>query len=144
MIFDDHEVTDDWFLRGSWSRDVLNSDLGRRVLRNALLSYALFQGWGNDPDQFEGPIGAKLLSAVDAWRGDETDVNAATIETCLGLPPKEPGVGSFSGHGDLPVVSGSLTWSYGYAGERFQVIVLNSRTRRTFATDKSFPGLLSD
>src|SRR5207247_7842678 len=63
---------------------------------------------------------------------------------CLGLPPKEPGVGSFSGHGDLPVVSGSLTWSYGYAGERFQVIVLNSRTRRTFATDKSFPGLLSD
>jgi hypothetical protein len=56
MIFDDHEVTDDWYLTRKWRDLVLLKPLGRDVLRNALVAYGLFQGWGNDPKQFEsGP-----------------------------------------------------------------------------------------
>jgi len=46
-ICDDHDVTDDWFLDGAWCRNVLASPLGKRVVRNALLAYCLFQAWGN-------------------------------------------------------------------------------------------------
>jgi hypothetical protein len=49
MPFDDHEVTDDWNLSGRWVENVNAKPLGRAILRNGLLSFALFQAWGNDP-----------------------------------------------------------------------------------------------
>ena len=52
MIFDDHDVTDDWNLDAKWKRKVEESDAGRRVVANALAAYWLFQGWGNNPDSF--------------------------------------------------------------------------------------------
>src|SRR6266567_2401070 len=70
-ICDDHDVTDDWYLDGAWCQQVLNSKLGHRVIRNALLAYAFFQAWGNTPDQFEQPQGKAFLDAVNGWRGDE-------------------------------------------------------------------------
>jgi len=56
MMFDDHEVTDDWNLNPIWRDRVYTSPLGRTILRNGLLAYALFQGWGNDPAKFERAI----------------------------------------------------------------------------------------
>lgn len=53
MIFDDHEVTDDWNITGAWHEKVRDSVLGRRIVGNALAAYWLFQGWGNDPDNFD-------------------------------------------------------------------------------------------
>ena len=52
MIFDDHEITDDWNFARIWKDRVMSSPLGRTVLRNGLMAYTLFQGWGNDPKQF--------------------------------------------------------------------------------------------
>src|SRR5207244_11065675 len=63
-ICDDHEITDDWFLDGAWCQRVLTSPLGRRIIGNGLLAYALFQGWGNTPRQFAEPSGIALLNAV--------------------------------------------------------------------------------
>ncbi|MCK9394468.1 MAG: hypothetical protein M0Q44_02630 [Methylobacter sp.] len=53
MIFDDHDVTDDWNITGHWYDQVRSSPLGRRVVSNALAAYWAFQGWGNDPDNFD-------------------------------------------------------------------------------------------
>lgn len=53
MIFDDHEVTDDWNINGAWYEKVRDSALGRRIVSNALAAYWAFQGWGNDPDNFD-------------------------------------------------------------------------------------------
>jgi len=53
MIFDDHDVTDDWNITHSWYDDVRDSPLGRRIVSNALAAYWAFQGWGNDPDNFD-------------------------------------------------------------------------------------------
>ena len=50
MIFDDHDVTDDWNINGGWYEKVRSLPLGRRVVANALAAYWLFQGWGNRPD----------------------------------------------------------------------------------------------
>lgn len=52
MIFDDHDVTDDWNLSVRWKADVHSTELGRRVVANALMAYWLCQGFGNDPDSF--------------------------------------------------------------------------------------------
>lgn len=52
MMFDDHDVTDDWNLTGRWRERVYASAAGRRIVANALAAYWAFQGWGNDPGQF--------------------------------------------------------------------------------------------
>ncbi|HKV59106.1 MAG TPA: hypothetical protein VJO32_12525, partial [Ktedonobacteraceae bacterium] len=94
-ICDDHEITDDWYLDGAWCQQVLASALGQRIIHNGLLAYALFQAWGNTPDQFAGERGTDFLNAVDTWRGEETGAPAEAIQLMLGIPA------SFSGSGEL-------------------------------------------
>ncbi|MCK2042812.1 alkaline phosphatase family protein [Chromohalobacter sp. TMW 2.2308] len=52
MIFDDHDVTDDWNLSAAWEETAYGHPFSRRIIGNALLGYLLCQGWGNDPDAF--------------------------------------------------------------------------------------------
>ncbi|HEX9963352.1 MAG TPA: hypothetical protein VGB04_00010 [Allosphingosinicella sp.] len=52
MIFDDHEVTDDWNLNADWTRAVRRLPLGERVVANALAAFWAFQGWGNNRDDY--------------------------------------------------------------------------------------------
>lgn len=53
MIFDDHEITDDWNITQSWKEKVTSQDLGVQVLSNGIAAYWLFQAWGNDPKNFK-------------------------------------------------------------------------------------------
>ena len=52
MIFDDHDVTDDWNLNLDWREAAYGNDFSRRIIGNALLSYLICQGWGNKPENF--------------------------------------------------------------------------------------------
>lgn len=52
MIFDDHDVTDDWNLTAEWEQTAYNHDFSRRIIGNALIGYLLCQGWGNTPERF--------------------------------------------------------------------------------------------
>lgn len=52
MIFDDHDVSDDWNITRLWHDKVQGNAKGRRIVSNALAAYWVFQGWGNDPDRF--------------------------------------------------------------------------------------------
>jgi hypothetical protein len=56
MIFDDHDVTDDWNITGNWYDKVRSSPMGNRIVANALAAYWAFQGWGNDPDNFDSDM----------------------------------------------------------------------------------------
>jgi hypothetical protein len=49
MIFDDHDITDDWNLTRGWEEAAYSHPFSRRIIGNALIGYWLFQGWGNDP-----------------------------------------------------------------------------------------------
>lgn len=51
MIFDDHDVTDDWNLTRGWEQEVYNNPFSKRMIGNALTGYLLCQGWGNAPSK---------------------------------------------------------------------------------------------
>ncbi|WNW13398.1 alkaline phosphatase D family protein [Pseudomonas sp. DTU_2021_1001937_2_SI_NGA_ILE_001] len=61
MIFDDHDVTDDWNLSASWEETAYGHPFSRRIIGNALIGYLLCQGWGNNPDAF-----GELIAQTDA------------------------------------------------------------------------------
>jgi hypothetical protein len=56
MIFDDHDVTDDWNLTAAWEETAYGHPFSRRIIGNALLAYLVFQGWGNAPDTLATPL----------------------------------------------------------------------------------------
>ncbi|WP_226641780.1 hypothetical protein [Mesobacillus subterraneus] len=53
MIFDDHDLTDDWNISNKWTSAVRDSALGKHIIGNGLAAYWLFQGWGNEPENFD-------------------------------------------------------------------------------------------
>ncbi|WP_310620381.1 alkaline phosphatase D family protein [Flexibacterium corallicola] len=52
MIFDDHDVTDDWNLNRNWEDAAYGHPFSNRIIGNALAAYFLHQGWGNRPEAF--------------------------------------------------------------------------------------------
>ncbi|WP_208979387.1 hypothetical protein [Pseudovibrio axinellae] len=56
MIFDDHDVTDDWNLNRDWEETAYGHPFSRRIIGNALCAYMLNQGWGNRPEAFSGEM----------------------------------------------------------------------------------------
>ena len=64
MIFDDHDVTDDWNLSREWERIAYEHPFSRRVIGNALIGYLLCQGWGNRPEAFPAALMAQAGAAL--------------------------------------------------------------------------------
>ncbi|MGL5358632.1 MAG: alkaline phosphatase family protein [Shewanella sp.] len=56
MIFDDHDITDDWNLTAKWEQAAYTHAFSKRIIGNALIGYVLFQGLGNKPSKFTGEI----------------------------------------------------------------------------------------
>lgn len=66
MIFDDHDITDDWNLSAQWEETAYGHPFSKRIIGNALLAYMLCQGWGNNPDAFDTVIGKTLALTTQA------------------------------------------------------------------------------
>ena len=138
MIFDDHEVTDDWYLSRSWRSKVLTAPFGRAVVRNAFAAYTVCQAWGNDPAAFahEGPApkpkNEELLETVGAIGVARavTTAHADKLDQLLGLtePVKDP----------------EVAFHYSVPGPRHLVRVLDTRTRRTYRGRLGPPKLLGN
>ncbi len=64
MIFDDHDITDDWNISADWMENVWSAPLGRHSVANGLTAYWAFQGWGNAPDSFSAPFLAVINSRL--------------------------------------------------------------------------------
>lgn len=60
MMFDDHDVTDDWNLTAGWEHAIYQHPVSRRIVNNGLISYWLMQGIGND-------AGEKTLCLLSAF-----------------------------------------------------------------------------
>ncbi|PSJ37671.1 alkaline phosphatase D family protein [Allosphingosinicella deserti] len=144
MIFDDHEVTDDWNLTSGWEREVYQHENvgGRRHVLNGLLAYALFQGWGNTPEQFDrdkvAAPGARLLAAVNLWMGARDDHETA-ISACLNVPTYH-GAKRAKGEDHANI----LRWHYDIQTPGFQCLVLDTRTMRGFPRGPDDPPDLLD
>jgi hypothetical protein len=53
MLFDDHDITDDWNLDKQWEEKTKKNPLARRIIANGLAAYWGFQAWGNAPEMFD-------------------------------------------------------------------------------------------
>lgn len=63
MLFDDHEITDDWNITEEWARERLRSPGWTRLLRDGLLAYWIYQGAGNlSPRRSRTDERSRLLS----------------------------------------------------------------------------------
>lgn len=87
MIFDDHEVTDDWNLDHPWATAVYGDAQGRRVVTNGLLAYNVFQHWGNAPARFATAGTPEASVLADAtWVDAATPHDTAALRAALGIP----------------------------------------------------------
>lgn len=73
MIFDDHDITDDWNLSAKWETTVYEHPFARRIVGNALVAYMLCQGWGNCPEMFEAALDEVAALAATAAVDDRLD-----------------------------------------------------------------------
>lgn len=85
MIFDDHDITDDWNLSAKWETTVYEHPFSRRIVGNALIAYMLCQGWGNRPESFETALDDMAALAATAAADDRLDapVQDALIDRLL-------------------------------------------------------------
>jgi len=80
MIFDDHDITDDWNLTALWMDSAYGHPFSKRIIGNALIAYLLCQGWGNQPDAFDGPVWDHLLAYT---KTPEPDAHDALVDALL-------------------------------------------------------------
>lgn len=139
MIFDDHDVTDDWNLNPAWCDRVYTTSLGVTMARNALVSYALFQDWGNDPLKYETGDYKQLLTAIESLfpaGSNGPNLTAANdIDALLG----------FGLHGDVvngvvSAVNPAIKWHFSVPGPKHLAVGLDNRTRRSFLSRNGPPG----
>ena len=69
MIFDDHDITDDWNLSALWETTTYEHPFARRIVGNALIAYLLCQGWGNNPDAFDDILPSIQALSESAGQG---------------------------------------------------------------------------
>ena len=129
MIFDDHDVTDDWNLNKKWANRVYSKPFGRQLVRNAVMSYAVFQGWGNDPVAFETGKNKDVLDEIEKLYGADDGAypigSTDRIDTLVGV--------TAAAITELP------TWNYIVRTPKAQIIVLDTRTRRKFSGEGYLP-----
>ncbi|HVF83452.1 MAG TPA: hypothetical protein VM913_04710, partial [Sphingomicrobium sp.] len=153
MIFDDHDVTDDWNINAVFMQRVYARPMGRMVVREALTAYLAFQGIGNDVRQYSKAEALRAMprkfekhptsnEAIEIAqqpidRADYEFLDAATkylatprnrpraeakkLDTLFGFPE--------SGSSDPDK---RLSFHYRLQCGLYDVLVLDSRTRRTF------------
>lgn len=138
MMFDDHDVTDDWFLNYYWSEQAIANPRGKRIIQNGLSAFAIFQAWGNTPAYFEDFEGGwdlleqlKTLYANNSSSGtDWTAVGNTIVPTLQNDLSSVGDLGSFPTNGKQ--LAGGPIWSFDIVFDSFRVVVLDTRTRRGF------------
>jgi hypothetical protein len=142
MVLDDHDITDDYFLNPVWRFRVLKSKLGRSILDNGMIAYALFQDWGNEPRAYRAGPKAEFLSLVPQLFPEGTQagpVQAAydRISVLLGhdqFPEPDPVTGEY------PPPDPPLRWHFLVDGPKHRVVAFDNRTRRSYVTRLGPPG----
>jgi hypothetical protein len=140
MIFDDHELTDDWYLSESWRTSVVTAPFGRAVMRNGYSAYMVCQGWGNDPAAFTHtgaapkPKNEEVLDTLEAVAnsGSVSSAQETTLNRLFGLVP------------DNPLKDPEATFHYSVPGPNHMVRVLDTRTRRKYKGRNGPPKLLGN
>ncbi len=123
MIFDDHEIIDDWNTSVGWRADQRAQPWWRERISAGLASYWVYQHLGNlEPDEVAAdPVWAKVQASAD----DATDV----------LRAFGAAVDDEADNGDDPRrwQSREYRWSYAVDLGRTRLVVLDNRCSRVLA-----------
>jgi hypothetical protein len=137
MVFDDHDVTDDWNIGRAWRDQVHTAPLGRRIITSGLLAYALFQDWGNEPRRYRDGAYRDLLVQTSLLFPVGTDPVPA-------LGPVERLAALFGLNQPEPEPAPEIRWHHTIDGPRHRVVLLDTRTRRHYRSRYAAAGLLSE
>jgi hypothetical protein len=107
MIFDDHDVHDDWNISAAWRRDYQAKPWWAARIRGAYLSYWLYQHLGN--------LSPAELGQDDLWRQVQHADDAAAVLTDV------------ADRADAG--TSSVQWSFRRQFGRVRVVVIDSRSR---------------
>ncbi|WP_017302041.1 hypothetical protein [Nodosilinea nodulosa] len=147
MIFDDHEVTDDWNMTREFCQNVYGSDLGLRIVQNGLVAYSLCQHWGNVPEDFETSDsvvsrhpGATLLALIDT---PQPTIPNGFDQKAADYANRSPDIRKLLGVHSAAAVkkrddsavfheADALQYNFSVEGPGHQVIFTDTRTWRSF------------
>ena len=117
MIFDDHDVRDDWNTSDAWRRDMARTSWWEERITGALMSYWIYQHLGNlDPRTLAAdPLYARIQALPDGETELRRFAQAADHEADGGKP---------------------TMWSYRRDLGRVRVVVIDSRCGRILADDR--------
>ena len=146
FVFDDHDVTDDWNLCRLWAERVLDpkNGLGRSVMRDGLVTFALFQAWGNDPDAWASLPNRQLLEAVPGLFPDPQPGVAPESRDRRNAGPQDQAVRQLDMLLGFDGTPPEVRWNYVVDGTVHRVIACDTRTRRGFVGKISPPVQLPD
>ncbi|MEL6986440.1 MAG: hypothetical protein AAGK97_01310, partial [Bacteroidota bacterium] len=160
MIFDDHEITDDWNISKRWQNQVYSKPMGRDIIRNGLMAYTIFQDWGNSPDDYVAippdlipepnkTAKTKLIRKISEYGRRVADgSNLGTIRNQV-INPIEDHFALGKTESEIEALPEAqrneiVDWNYKVDCGPTQAIVLDTRTRRHFPSLNRPPGLLND
>lgn len=104
LMFDDHEVTDDWNVDAAWMRMIHSPKdhyrMWPKTITDALCAYWMYQGWGNKPpsqwkkerDPRAGILATAQRAGTDALPELRKLIHAACVAVPTTRPPGTPDV----------------------------------------------------
>ncbi len=107
MIFDDHDVHDDWNISAAWRRDYDAKPWWKARITGAYMSYWIYQHLGN--------LSPEDLAKDELWRQVQQPGDAAAL------------LADFAGRADQR--AGGIQWSYRRSIGGVRVVVIDSRSR---------------
>jgi hypothetical protein len=148
MMFDDHEIIDDWNTSARWLAEAREQPWWAERIASGLASYWVYQHIGNlDPDEIAAdPLYAKVIAAEDATSvlrefGRQVDAEVAKSAALAGPPDNTSTVSIGSVPLGEPGRAGRYQWSYGLDIGRTRLVMLDNRCGRVL--DRTNRSMLS-
>src|SRR3984885_59030 len=118
MIFDDHDVRDDWNISAAWRRDYQALPWWRPRITGAFMSYWIYQHLGN--------LSPEDLGQDELWRRVQEAGDAASV------------LGDFAVRADQGAEG--IQWSFRRTFGRVRVVVIDSRAGRGVSDGQRLAG----
>ncbi|HLU98893.1 MAG TPA: alkaline phosphatase D family protein [Thermobifida alba] len=114
MLFDDHDIRDDWNTSGTWRREIAENPWWRHRITSGLGSYWVYQHAGN--------LSPAQRAADPVWRALRDGGGGAALDEFAWRAHEEPS---------------SYRWSHSHTFGRSRVLMVDTRCGRDVADDRA-------
>lgn len=152
MVFDDHEITDDWNRTKNWRTKTYYEDFNdgpnsaaknyaaHTIIANGLLAYAFFQGWGNLGDNASSlPTYYGIFDIIDKQSSPTCKDPVTLFDLQSLMLPTTVTNGNWT---YLEYPNQEMPWSFRIDYPGFQLIGLDSRNLRGYRDGINAPAVI--